>query len=71
MTERPIGSIFDDPKYGILQVTEGGETCEGCVYADIKAGIFDCNTQNTGYCHEAFRSDHKSVIFKKKGKNND
>lgn len=64
MTERPIGSTFDDPKHGTLQVVEGGSSCTDCAYADMKGRIVDCNILNTGYCHEGFRSDHKNVIFK-------
>lgn len=67
MTERPIGSTFDDPKYGKIQVVEGGNNCEGCVYADMLRRSVVCNMVLTGYCHEGFRSDHKNVIFKKIG----
>lgn len=64
MTERPIGSTFDDPKYGKIQVVEGKTTCEGCIYADMLNRNVICNMLLTGYCHKAFRSDKKNVIFK-------
>lgn len=63
MTERPIGSTFDDPKYGKIQVVEGGDNCEGCVYADMLRRSVMCNMVLTGYCHKAFRSDKKNVRF--------
>lgn len=64
MTERTIGSTFDDPKYGKIQVVEGTTSCEGCVYADMLRRSVMCNMVLTGYCHEAFRSDKKNVVFK-------
>lgn len=67
MTERPIGSTFDDPQYGKIQVVEGTLSCEGCIYADRVNRIVHCDILFTGYCHEAFRSDHKNVTFKKLG----
>lgn len=71
MTERPIGSTFDDPNYGTLQVAEGTTSCRGCIYANMENRIVHCDILFTGYCHEAFRSDHKNVIFKKIGGKND
>lgn len=65
MTERPIGSTFIDPKYGRLLVVEGSDSCEGCVYADMKHREVNCFPPFTGYCHERFRSDKKNVVFKR------
>lgn len=65
MTERRIGSTFDDPNYGKLQVVEGTTSCEGCVYADMEYRIVNCDIIFTGYCHEGFRSDKKNVVFKR------
>lgn len=64
MTERPIGSTFDDPIYGTLQVAEGTTSCRGCIYANMEDHIVHCDIIFTGYCHEGFRSDKKNVIFK-------
>lgn len=64
MTERPIGSTFDDPKNGKIQVVEGTTSCEGCIYADMEQRRVYCDILFTGYCHEGFRSDKKNVIFK-------
>lgn len=70
MTERPIGSIFDDPKYGKIQVVEGTSTCRGCIYADMEHRSVNCDILFTGYCHEHFRSDKKNVVFKTLTKKN-
>ena len=63
MTERPIGSTFDDPIYGKIQVVEGTTTCRGCIYANMEDRIVHCDIIFTGYCHKHFRSDKKNVRF--------
>lgn len=64
VTERPIGSTFDDPKYGKIQVVEGTTSCRGCIYENMDHRVVNCDILFTGYCHKDFRSDKKNVIFK-------
>lgn len=72
MTERPIGSVFEHPKYGKLEVIEqqNGLVCKGCAFRPFLE-IGSCPDIHTGFCHSYFRSDHKKVIFKKIGGSND
>lgn len=58
---RPIGETFE--RRGVkLQVVEN-KPCNGCYFY----GEDDCmNYRNdTGYCGECIREDHKNVIFKR------
>ncbi len=59
--ERPIGSEFEvgDVKLRV----EKGFTCFECYFS--QNGCFSLGGRIGGFCGAHFRSDHKSVIFKK------
>lgn len=61
MSERPIGSVFMDPKFGPLVVIES-EGCEGCVYNTPNMG---CLPQSiiAGPCASTERTDRTDVKF--------
>lgn len=66
---RPIGSVFTDPIFGELKVVEG-EDCRDCIYyfrEDRDEGnVGYCKkTIKPGYCGPKYRTDGKTVIFKK------
>lgn len=62
MTERPIGSIFTDPKYGLLEVVESDD-CEGCVYSLESLHICSKRIKIAGPCISSKRKDGKYVKF--------
>lgn len=71
----PINSVLNIPRIGTLQVVEVDDIlgCEGCVFY---YGGFTCKKKDNllkivGRCSPDFRSDHKNIIFKKIGGNND
>lgn len=67
MTEHPIGSVFEHPNLGTLKVEKvKGMHCKGCAFLPFLE-LGNCPDEITGFCHELFRSDKKSVIFKKIG----
>lgn len=61
---RPIGSIFTDPKYGLLEVVESEDyDCEGCVYDLESLHICSKRIRNAGPCTSSARKDGKYVKF--------
>lgn len=61
---RPIGSIFTDPKYGLLQVVESDDyDCGGCVYYLKDLDICSKKIRNAGPCTASAREDKKYVKF--------
>ena len=64
--ERKIGEAFDFGGVMLEVVEQKTSGCAGCLFNDLK---FDCgfNTilKDIGSCNQCFRSDGKSVIFKK------
>ena len=59
---RPIGSVFHNPQYGLIQAVES-RSCEDCIF---NAGPTSCKADSTvDYCSAHGREDKKSVIFKK------
>lgn len=60
---RPIGSLFIDPKYGVLEVVESDEyDCEECVY-NQSLHICTKGNKNAGPCTSSARKDGKYVKF--------
>lgn len=61
---RPVGSVFNHPKHGLLQVVESF-SCYGCVfYNKVQYIGLCCLADNSvGLCSRQ-REDEKSVIFK-------
>lgn len=61
---RPIGSLFIDPKYGLLEVVESDDyDCEGCVYALESLHICSKGCKIAGPCTSSARKDGKYVKF--------
>lgn len=58
---RPVGSVFNHPQYGLLQVVEQGN-CEGCIF-EANPLLCLCDTV-MGLCGSMLRADGKEVIFK-------
>ena len=58
---RPIGSLFMDPKYGLLEVVESDDyDCKGCVY-DLD--VCTKGSKKAGPCTASARKEKKSVKF--------
>lgn len=66
---RPIGSVFTDPIFGKLKVVEGDD-CKDCIFYfredrdEENVGYCKKNIK-PGYCGPKYRTDGKTVIFKK------
>ena len=60
--ERPVGTKFKYKRH-TLEVVEH-RSCDGCIF-NRSALIRQCWSAELGPCSMSYRSDHKSVIFKK------
>ena len=64
--ERKIGEIFDFGGVRLEVLEQKTSGCAGCIFNDLK---FDCCfnmiLKDIGSCNPCFRTDGKSVIFKK------
>ena len=61
--ERPVGSEFEYKGHR-LKVVEH-RSCDGCFFNKRKYGHQACWSAGLGLCSCDFRSDRRSVIFKK------